>query len=91
MIRAAADGDAFHGTNWEALSGNQVKEKGGDFGVIAVPVFFRQDLSVNNVQIKGFTFDGQVQYAAFVATAGEIDFIDCIVRVRIQDVASIGR
>lgn len=74
-------------SNTEFLCGEDGKSennciiKGGDFGVIAVPVFFRQDLSVNNVQIKGFTFEGQVQYAAFVATAGDISFIDCIIRV----------
>lgn len=73
-------------SNTEYLCGEDGKSennciiKGGDFGVIAVPVFFRQDLSVNNVQIKGFTFEGQVQYASFVATAGDINFVDCIVR-----------
>ena len=55
--------------------------RGGDFAVIGVPVFFRQDLSVNNVLIKGFTFEGQVQYAAFLAVPGEIAFENCIFRV----------
>lgn len=74
-------------SNTEFLCGEDGKSennciiKGGDFGLIAVPVFFRQDLSVNNVQIKGFTFEGQVQYAAFIASPGDISFIDCIVRV----------
>ena len=66
----------------DGKSDNNCIIKGGDFGLIAVPVFFRQDLSINNVQIKGFTFEGQVQYAAFVASAGDIAFIDCIIRVR---------
>ena len=66
----------------DGKSENNCIIKGGDFGLIAVPVFFRQDLSINNVQIKGFTFEGQVQYAAFVASAGDIAFIDCIIRVR---------
>jgi hypothetical protein len=74
-------------SNTEFLCGEDGKSenncviKGGDFGLIAVPVFFRQDLSVNNVLVKGFTFEGQVQYAAFVATAGDITFEDCVFRV----------
>jgi len=73
-------------SNTEFLCGEDGKSennciiKGGDFGLIAVPVFFRQDLSINNVQIKGFTFEGQVQYASFVASAGDIAFIDCVFR-----------
>ena len=55
--------------------------RGGDFALIAVPVFFRQDLSVNNVLIKGLTFEGQVQYVSFMAVAGDIVFEDCIFRV----------
>ncbi|CAB9502731.1 leucine rich repeat [Seminavis robusta] len=54
--------------------------QGGDFGLIAVPVFFRQDLTVDNVQVRGFTFVGQVQYAVFMATSGQIDFYDCVFR-----------
>lgn len=73
-------------SNTEILCGEDGKStnnciiKGGDFGLIAVPVFFRQDVSINNVQIKGFTFEGQVQYASFIASPGDIAFIDCVFR-----------
>jgi len=66
----------------DGSSENNCVIRGGDFGVIVVPVFFRQDLSVNNVLIKGFTFVGQVQYAAFLASQGDITFEDCITKVR---------
>jgi hypothetical protein len=75
-------------SNTEFLCGEDGKSEnnctilGGDFGVIAVPVFFRQDLTVNNVQVKGFTFVGQVQYASFIAVHGSIDYYDCVFRVR---------
>ncbi|CAB9508393.1 expressed unknown protein [Seminavis robusta] len=73
-------------SNTELLCGEDGKStnnciiRGGDFGLIVVPVFFRQDLAVNNVVIKGFTFVGQVQYAAFVASSGDIRFEDCVFR-----------
>ncbi|CAB9520705.1 expressed unknown protein [Seminavis robusta] len=60
--------------------------RGGDFGLIAVPVFFRQDLYVNNVTISGFTFQGQVQYSVFGAVAGDISFHDCV----FKDTANFG-
>lgn len=54
--------------------------RGGDFALIGVPVFFRQDLSVNNVLIKGFTFEGQAQYSVFMAVKGDIVIEDCLFR-----------
>jgi hypothetical protein len=70
----------------DGKSENNCTIRGGDFGLIAVPVFFRQDLTVNNVQIRGFTFVGQVQYGAFIAVHGNIDFFDCVYRVRYPSV-----
>lgn len=60
---------------------NNCLVRGGDFALIAVPVFFRQDLTVNNVLIKGLTFEGQAQYISFMAVPGDIVFEDCIFRV----------
>ena len=65
----------------DGASKNNCKLVGGDFGVIAVPVFFRQDTQVKNVKIKGFTFKGQKQYHSFSAYPGDITFEDCIFKV----------
>jgi len=67
----------------DGSSDNNCIIRGGDFGVVAVPVFFRQDLSVYNVVVKGFIFEGQNQYAAFMAVPGDVSFIDCVFRVRV--------
>jgi hypothetical protein len=57
--------------------------RGGDFGFITVPFFFRQDLGlISNVVVKGFTFEAQVQYGIFAASRGDIRFQDCIFTVR---------
>ena len=75
-------------SNTEYLCGEDGKSenncvlRGGDFGMIAVPVFFREDREVNNVKVSGFTFKGQVQYGAFLAMPGDVSFLDCIFRVR---------
>ena len=64
----------------DGSSTNNCTISGGDFGLLSVPVFFRQDLTVTNVQVRGFTFVGQMQYASFIAVNGDISFYDCIFR-----------
>lgn len=74
-------------SNTEFLCGEDGKPenncifRSGDFGVVAVPIFFRQDLSISNVIIRGFTFEGQNQYSFFTASPGDIMIQDCIFRV----------
>ena len=65
----------------DGSSRNNCVLRGGDFGVIAVPVFFREDTVVDNVKIRGFTFREQIQYGAFVAAGGSIAFEDCVFEV----------
>lgn len=77
-------------SNTEFLCGEDGKPenncviKGGDFGVLGIPVIFPQDNSLNNVVIRGFTFEGQAQYSIFVGTTGNIRLEDCIFRVSLH-------
>lgn len=65
----------------DGKSENNCILRGGDFGLAVIPVIFDQDTAVNNVVIRGFTFEGQKQHSFYGIMAGSIRLEDCIFRV----------
>ncbi|CAB9530178.1 expressed unknown protein [Seminavis robusta] len=64
----------------DGSSANNCIIRGGDFGMMSVPIFFRNDQAVDNVVLKGITFERQEQYGIFLGMPGDIIYEDCIVR-----------
>ena len=57
--------------------------KGGDFGLLSLyGVFEGVFETVENVKIKGITFESQLLFGAVMEAAGDIQFIDCAFKVR---------